>query len=308
MILLRMAGRLPWGARRFLGRRLGELALALIGRRRRAARRNLELAFPEMTPRARRRLLLAHFRTLGEGALDLTWALTANESEFRARVKVFGAEHLHSAGDGTGGVGGVGGVGGGVLIFMPHFVGMDVGGLRASLEFGGKSAFHYKPPRGKFWGEMFNALRGRFGGFGISTSDSNATRACVKWLREGGALFYFPDVDPGRGRRHVFAPFLGVEKTATTTMVSRLCRAGSARAIPCAARITREGYEVRIFPQWKDFPGPDPEADAARMNEWMSREARENPAGYFWPHRRFRTRPEGEPPRYGEGKEWQSEF
>ena len=82
----------------------------------------------------------------------------------------------------------------------------------------------------------------------------------------------------------------------------------SARAIPCAARITREGYEVRIFPQWKDFPGPDPEADAARMNEWMSREARKNPAGYFWPHRRFRTRPEGEPPRYGEGKEWQSEF
>ena len=301
MILLRMAGRLPWGARRFLGRRLGELALALIGRRRRAARRNLELAFPEMTPHARRRLLLAHFRTLGEGALDLTWALTANESEFRARVKVFGAEHLRAETEGEK-------TGGGVLIFMPHFVGMDMGGLRASLEFGGKSAFHYKPPRGRFWSEMFNALRGRFGGFGISTSDANATRACVKWLREGGALFYFPDVDPGRGRRHVFAPFLGVEKTATTTMVSRLCRAGDARAIPCAARITREGYEVRIFPQWKDFPGPNPEVDATRINEWISREARKNPASYFWPHRRFRTRPEGAPPRYGEGKEWQSEF
>ena len=304
MILLRMAGRLPWGLRRFLGRRLGELALALIGRRRRAARRNLELAFPEMTPHARGRLLLAHFRTLGEGALDLTWALTAKEEEFRARVKVFGAEHLRSETKG----GGRGGRGGGVLIFMPHFVGMDVGGLRASLEFAGRSAFHYKPPRGRFWNGMFGVLRGRFGGFGISTSDANATRACVKWLREGGALFYFPDVDPGRGRRHVFAPFLGVEKTATTTMVSRLCRAGNARAIPCAAKMTREGYEVRIFPEWKNFPSPSPEADATRMNEWMSREARENPAGYFWPHRRFRTRPEGDPPRYGEGKEWQSEF
>ena len=290
--LFHLAGRLPWGLRRFLGRRLGELALLLVGRRRRAARRNLELAFPEMTRPARRRLLLAHFRTLGEGALDLPWALAADEAEFRNRVTVAGGENLKNESDGRG-----------TLVFMPHFAGMDVGGLRASLEFAGRAAFHYKPPRGAFWDEMFAALRGRFGGVGISTSDPGATRACVKWLSAGGVLFYFPDVDPGRGRRHAFVPFLGVEATATTTMLSRLCRATGARAVPCAATLTGRGCEVRIFPAWEDFPGSDAAADAARMNAWISAEVRRNPAGYFWPHRRFRTRPQGDPPRYGEGKE-----
>ena len=292
--LFRFLGGLPWGFRRFLGRRLGELALLLIGRRRRAARRNLELAFPEMTLAARRRLLLAHFRMLGEGALDLPWALTAKEEEFRRRVTIFGAENLHREEVG----------GSGSLIFMPHFIGMDIGGLGVILALGGRrTAFHYKPPRGAFWDAMFAGLRGRFGAVGISTSDKNATRLCVKWLREGNALFYFPDVDTGRGRRHVFARFLGVERTATTTMLSRLCQAGNARAIPCAARMTRTGYEVRIYPAWENFPGADAESDAARMNDWMAEEVRRNPAGYFWLHRRFRTRPEGEPPRYGEGKE-----
>ena len=291
-VLLVLAGRLPWGVRRFLGRRLGELALLLVGRRRRAARRNLELAFPEMPPAARRRLLLSHFRALGEGALDLPWALAADEDEFRRRVTVEGGENLRRAG----------GDGRGVVVFMPHFVGMDVGGLRASLEFGGRSAFHYKPPRGAFWDEMFGALRGRFGGRGISTSDRGATLACARWLSAGGALFYFPDVDPG-GRRHAFVPFLGVRATATTTMLSRLCRATGARAVPCLATLTRRGCRVRIFPAWENFPGENPESDAARMNAWMAEEVRRNPAGYFWPHRRFRTRPEGEPPRYGEGKE-----
>ena len=288
--LFRFLGGLPWGVRRFLGRRLGELALLLIGRRRRAARRNLELAFPEMTLPARRRLLLAHFRTLGEGALDLPWALTATDEDFRRRVSVLGGENLR-------------GREGGLLIFMPHFVGMDIGGLGICLALGERTAFHYKPPRGAFWDGMFAGLRARFNSAGISTSDPNATRSCVKWLRQGGVLFYFPDVDTGGRRRHVFARFLGVEKTATTTMLPRLCATGNARAIPCVARMTREGYEVRVCPAWENFPGADPESDAARMNDWMAEEVRKNPAGYFWPHRRFRTRPEGEPPRYGEGKE-----
>ena len=227
---------------------------------------------------------------LGAGALDLAWALTADEVEFRRRVVVRGGENLRGL-DGAG-----------VVVFMPHFLGLDIGGLRASLEFGGKSAFHYKPPRGAFWDSMFAEMRGRFGGSGISTSDKSATRRCVEWLRSGGALFYFPDVDPGR-RRHVFAPFLGVENTATTTMLSRLCGLCGARAVPCRPRMTPNGYEVRVEQPWENFPGPDPQQDAARMNAWVEKEARENPAGYYWPHRRFRTRPEGEPPRYGEGKE-----
>jgi KDO2-lipid IV(A) lauroyltransferase len=52
------------------------------------------------------------------------------------------------------------------------------------------------------------------------------------------------------------------------------------------------------MPPWEDFPSDDPVADAARMNQRIEEWVRECPAQYFWVHRRFKTRPPGEPPLY----------
>jgi KDO2-lipid IV(A) lauroyltransferase len=58
------------------------------------------------------------------------------------------------------------------------------------------------------------------------------------------------------------------------------------------------GYVVRYEEPWTDFPTADAVADAARMNRWIEAEIRRNPAQYLWVHRRFKTRPPGEPPLY----------
>jgi len=58
------------------------------------------------------------------------------------------------------------------------------------------------------------------------------------------------------------------------------------------------GYVVRYEAPWTDFPTEDAVADAARMNRWIESEIRKNPAQYLWVHRRFKTRPPGEPPLY----------
>ena len=134
------------------------LSAVVVGRR----RETCSWRFPELSDSGRRRLLLSHFRMLGEGASDLPWALAADEDEFRRRVRLTGGEHLRS--------------GGATVVFLPHFIGMDLAGLRASLELGGRSAFHYKPPRGAFWDSALSELRSRFGGAGISTSRIPARR------------------------------------------------------------------------------------------------------------------------------------
>ena len=53
-----------------------------------------------------------------------------------------------------------------------------------------------------------------------------------------------------------------------------------------------------LKPPLENFPGEDPEVDTVRMNQIIEAAVREMPEQYFWSHRRFKTRPEGEGPFY----------
>ena len=56
-----------------------------------------------------------------------------------------------------------------------------------------------------------------------------------------------------------------------------------------------QGWRVRFMPPWDDFPTDDPVADTARMNRWIEEQVRLQPEQYLWVHKRFKTRPAGEP-------------
>ena len=58
------------------------------------------------------------------------------------------------------------------------------------------------------------------------------------------------------------------------------------------------GYILKLYPALEDFPGESPEADTRRINELLEERIREHPEQYLWAHRRFKTRPTGEPPLY----------
>jgi KDO2-lipid IV(A) lauroyltransferase len=58
------------------------------------------------------------------------------------------------------------------------------------------------------------------------------------------------------------------------------------------------GYVVTLYPAWLDFPGADPTVDAERMNAFIEARVREMPEQYYWLHKRFKTRPPGEPNPY----------
>jgi KDO2-lipid IV(A) lauroyltransferase len=58
------------------------------------------------------------------------------------------------------------------------------------------------------------------------------------------------------------------------------------------------GYRVTFLPPWEHWPTDDPRADAVTMNRWIEEQVRRNPAQYLWVHKRFKTRPKGEPSLY----------
>ncbi len=67
--------------------------------------------------------------------------------------------------------------------------------------------------------------------------------------------------------------------------------------VPCVTRILPggAGYVLELGGPWADYPSDDVEADTRRMNAWLEEVIRTMPEQYYWVHRRFKTRPEGEP-------------
>jgi KDO2-lipid IV(A) lauroyltransferase len=84
---------------------------------------------------------------------------------------------------------------------------------------------------------------------------------------------------------------------ATLTAPARLAATTGAQVIPVVARFrpNYRGWKVSFYPAWEDYPGEDIEAATRRMNAFIEDRVREAPAEYFWSHKRFKTRPAGEP-------------
>ena len=55
-----------------------------------------------------------------------------------------------------------------------------------------------------------------------------------------------------------------------------------------------DGYELRCYPAWENFPGTSVVEDTARMNAFIEEVARAMPEQYYWLHKRFKTRPPGQ--------------
>jgi KDO2-lipid IV(A) lauroyltransferase len=80
-----------------------------------------------------------------------------------------------------------------------------------------------------------------------------------------------------------------------------LIRTGKPAVIPFVPRRLPEGrgYELIILPDVSaNFPLTSDEDTALRMNKVVEEGVLIAPEQYMWLHRRFKTRPEGEPSRY----------
>jgi len=120
----------------------------------------------------------------------------------------------------------------------------------------------------------------------------------VRALKEKKVIWYAPDQDFGL-KSSVFAPFMGVP-AATLTMTSRLAKRTGAPVMPWyAERLPgTQGYLLTLAPALANFPSGDDEQDATAINNAISEHIRKVPEQYLWGHRRFKTRPQGEPQIY----------
>ncbi len=274
---------LPMGLLAQLGRLLGLAFFALARQRRNIVLTNLRLCFPDMAEEERTRLARRHLQAVGRSLLERSLCWFASASRIRRLVRIEGLERLRAL-EGTP-----------LILLVPHFVGLDVCATRLALEINAASVYsNQKDP-------VINRLlyhgRTRFGDQFI-LSRQEGMRPIIRALREGRPLYYLPDMDYGP-RDALFVPFFGVP-AATIPGVSRLARMTGARVLPCIAHMLPggAGYALEIHEAWTDFPGASIEADTRYMNDYIERCVLAMPEQYYWVHRRFKTRPLGDPPVY----------
>lgn len=283
LIPVRLLGWLPLGLGRRITAPLGGILRALMRRRRGIAERNLAFCFPELDGAARQRLLREHFRHLGESIAEIAVAW-GRPGHLPLRIgQVVGLEHLDAArADGSG-----------VILITGHVTCLELGARLFGEQVDARGI--YRPLRNPVLERYQNRGRSRYARSMIRHRDM---RTMVRHLRTGGVLWYAPDQDFG-ARRSEFAPLFG-HPVATATGLLDLARTGRARVVPMypvkdedSGRIT-----VHLEPALYPFPTDDPLADLARVNEFLEARIRQAPAQYWWLHRRFKTRPPGEPDPY----------
>ena len=126
--------------------------------------------------------------------------------------------------------------------------------------------------------------------------DGLPTESALAALRQGEPLYLLPDMNFGP-HESVFVPFYGVP-ACTVPSLSRFARLGRAQVVPVVTRMTPQGYDVEVMPAWDDFPTTDATADTATMNLRLQAWIDTMPEQYYWVHKRFKDRPEGEPSVY----------
>jgi KDO2-lipid IV(A) lauroyltransferase len=279
---MRFFGRWPLGWIRALGWLLGGALYALAVPRRRVVKTNLGLCFPAISKRQRDAIAFETFVRFAQAWLDRGWLWHGSPVLVARRLKLTGARHELDGLDP-------------VVIFAPHFVGLDAGWTALTQQIPRQFTTLYTHQSNKVINDWILKGRQRFGRTQLfGRLDGFKTIASA--LRAGTPLYLLPDMNFDV-KESVFVPFYGVP-AATVPSLSRFAKLGRAKVVPVVTRMTPQGYEVEIMPAWKDFPSEDLTADTALMNQRLQAYIDTMPSQYYWVHKRFKDQPLGMPPIY----------
>ena len=278
IVFMKALAFLPLAWIRALGAGLGWLLYRLVASRRRVVLTNLAMCFPALSQAERQRLAKRTFVCFSQAWLDRAWLWHAPKAWVKRRVRLTGAVHELAGCDPT-------------VVFLPHFVGLDSVVPGVALAVLRPSITIYTDQSNKRVDQWILQGRQRFGPLRLF-GRIEGVKPVVAALRQGRPLYLLPDMDFGP-EESVFVPFYGVP-AATVPSLSRFARLGRAKVVPVLPRITDWGYEVQVLPAWSDFPSQDAVQDTARMNASLQDYISTMPEQYYWVHKRFKTRPEGE--------------
>ncbi|SUA44009.1 lipid A biosynthesis lauroyl acyltransferase [Neisseria zoodegmatis] len=280
-VILYLIQLLPFGMIQKLADFIGWLAYYAVAPRRRVGTVNLQKCFPEWSEAQRQAVLKRHFQHMAKLMLEYGLYWYAPADRLRKLVRYQDKHHLDdalAAGDK-------------VILLYPHFTAFEMAVYTLNQDVPLVSMYSHQ--KNKALDEQILKGRHRYNNvFLIGRNDG--LRAIIKQLRQNDAPFlYLPDQDFGR-KDSIFVNFFGIQ-AATIEGLSRIAALTKAKVIPAIPTREADGtVTLRFYPAWENFPTDNVVNDTQRMNDFIEARVREQPEQYFWLHKRFKTRPEGE--------------
>ena len=262
---------LPIKIQLFLGGQLGSILLFISPQRKNITKINLQLCFPDKTQIELEKMVKEVFKDIGKGLIETGIAWWKSDRFIDKLInKKSNFEQLDSNNEGC-------------LILLKHstHAELDIRIISRLLRVGGM----YKTQTNKVMNYLMIKARNKYL---IGTVTNRQTRRGLKWLRNGLKFLYAADQDYGT-KGSEFVPFFGIQ-AATITLPSDLFKKGTRVYFFNVMRVN-SSYEITLdeFSQQTDKDG-----FLNEMNNFYQKAILETPTQYFWMHRRFKTRPEGE--------------
>ena len=288
-LFVKVMGVLPRWAVRAKGISIGLLFYLLHARLRRVGMRNLEIAFPEMPKRERRRIVRRLFIHLGRQLAEFC-LFPRYTKENVGRVAVYdGFENFEAARA----------RGKGVIFLTGHFGGWEVGSFVHSLH-GNPIRIVVRPLDNPYLDAFVDRYRTLHGNSTFGKQDF--ARGLLTAMKKGATVGILMDqnVTPPAG---VFVDFFG-QPACTASGIARVAQRTDAAVVPGFTIWDKAlgKYRIHFDPALTLARSGDDDKDAitntALFTKVIEKYAREYPEQWLWVHRRWKTRPAGQPPLY----------
>ncbi|ULJ63414.1 lipid A biosynthesis lauroyl acyltransferase [Wielerella bovis] len=280
-LFLKFLSRFPVSTLQKIARVVGFLCYWLVVPRRKVGQRNLALCFPEKSAVEREQILREHFYHMALLVLEYGRYWYADAGNLKAAVRYQDKEILDKALANKEKV----------ILLYPHFTAFEAAVYALNQDVALTSVYSHQ--KNVELDKQILHGRHRYNNVFL-IGRTEGLRAIIKHIRNSDAPFlYLPDQDFG-AKDSIFVDFMGVQ-AATITGLSRIAKMTDAKVIPAIPTRQADGtVTLRFYPAWDNFPSEDVMADTQRMNDFIAERIREQPEQYYWLHKRFKTRPEGE--------------
>jgi KDO2-lipid IV(A) lauroyltransferase len=288
-LVLGLLSRLPMSVSMAIGRAVGRAAYTLASGLRRTGQTNLRLAFPETSDDERRKLLLGCFRSLGRELGVFSHFLNGSAASLREICEFTGVENLERSKA----------LGKGVVLFTGHLGAWELTSFGSSL-IGHPLTFLVRRLDNPKVEQLVDRARTRFGN--QTVNKLGAARSMVKILRSAEVLGLLLDLNT-LDEEGIFVDFFGVP-ASTSFMVAKLALRTQSPIVPLFSpwNEDKKKFAVQFYEPIIPKASADEEADVRRVTTELSlfieNRIREYPDQWLWIHRRWKTRPPGEPSIY----------
>lgn len=276
---------LPYPVIHCIGSGFGYVARFCMLKRMRIIRTNLKLCFPNFTHKEQQTLFKKNCESIGMGILETGMAWFWPEYRIKRWFKINGFHNIIQARKKNIGI----------LLLGIHFLNLELGARIFGILNPGVGV--YRPHNNPLLDWL--QTKGR-----LQSNKNMLNRANIKGmisaLNKGEILWYAPDHDYGY-KNSVFVPLFKVSHTASTIGTYILMKIAKPAVIPFVLlRLPNAlGYELLILSNKQDKIPINTCTDAIKsINQLIEEVILLAPAQYMWLHRRFKTRPPGEPSLY----------